>query len=345
MKARLLSGVFLGLFVLAAAGFAQAQTPDFVPDKVEESFDKAAKPGWHATLKGAGTVNFNHSSSVVGAEDGATWALGFLINGDLKYRHKDGHIWESFLKWQLGYNKTPITENFLKSVDDFDLGTAYLYEFKKVNWMGVFVSLRLKAALLPGYLEAAAAYKVSKVDVDGNAIGLTKQYLSGDRIDLSGSFSPVTLRESAGIFANPLKKDYLDFQARLGIGAWEIIGNDAFSIAAQDDAAGTMTLKEIENSTQLGAELELKAKGVYKKFVTYGLGAGFMYPFWHNATTDLDGMDILNMEFEIMLGLKLTEWASLDYQFKAQRYPFVVDDWQVTNGLLLTLTAGVAWDK
>jgi len=315
------------------------EKPDFVPDVVEKSFDKSKKPGWHVMLKGSGTLAFTHSKNVVGAADGSTWNLGLLANASADYRHKRGHIWENDLKWQLTYTKAPAMELFLKSLDDFDFKSGYLYEIPKIDWVGAFGSFRVKTALLPGYTVRSADLIVMKRTVDDETVDHDAPYEAQSKIPLSGSFSPLTLRETVGVFANPLKKELMDFEVRLGAGAWEIFGDDAFNIEKED--ATTMTLREVESSVQLGAELELKAKGAFKKLVNYGLGIGFMYPFWHNATTDLEGLDLLNMEFEFLLGIKFAEWASLDYRFKAQQYPLIVDDWQLSNALLLTLTANI----
>lgn len=70
-----------------------------------------------------------------------------------------------------------------------------------------------------------------------------------------------------------------------------------------------------------------------------------MQPFYNNADATLTGLDLLNVGTELNIGFKLKEWdkvgASLDYSLKVNRYPLIVDEWQVANALLLTVTASV----
>ena len=46
--------------------------------------------------------------------------------------------------------------------------------------------------------------------------------------------------------------------------------------------------------------------------------------------------DRINVSLEAALSFKLVEWASVDYQLAVLRQPQVVEEWQVTNQLLLT---------
>jgi len=177
------------------------------------------------------------------------------------------------------------------------------------------------------------------LDKEGNILDDTEKLLANEQFDLTDSFSPTTLRESIGIFARPVQKRIIEFQARLGAGAWEVFVRDGLTVDKEED--GVLTVKEMQDSIQAGGELELTAKGVITDGVNYGTKAGFMYPFYHNADTPLEGTDLLNMEFEATVGVKLTTWASLDYALKAYKYPLIVDDWQMSNSLLLTATASI----
>jgi hypothetical protein len=66
-----------------------------------------------------------------------------------------------------------------------------------------------------------------------------------------------------------------------------------------------------------------------------------MYPFWSDVEKTPTGTDALNSEFTIGVNVKLADWAGLDYAFKAVRYPLIVDDWQISNSLLLSITAAI----
>jgi hypothetical protein len=326
------------ILTVLIAGPAVAQIPDYVPDKIDATADKQA-PGWHPMLKASGTGAFSHASNVVGTDDGSTWNLGLVINGGLDYRSPTGHIWENVLKYQLTYSKTPLFEEFYKSLDNFDFSSTYLYELPAAPWLGPFASFRALTSLFPGYVIRPVNTDLKLLNKEGTLIDDTEILLANEKLDLTDSFSPTTLRESVGMFARPVQKRIIEFQARLGAGAWEVFVRDGLTIDTEED--GVLTVREMQDSIQLGGELELTAKGVITDGVNYGAKAGFMMPFYHNATTDLEGADLLNMEFEATLGVKLTTWASLDYALKAYKYPLIVNDWQMSSSLLLTATASI----
>jgi hypothetical protein len=325
------------LVVIGLVGLpVRAQQPDYVPDQVEAN-GELKKPGWHPMLKASGTVAFGHAKNVVGMDDGSTWNIGLMLDGALGWRHKSGHVWENLLKYQLAYSKTPLLEDFVKSLDNLDFRSTYLYEIPKVPWLGPFASFRLVTSVLPGYLLRPGDMTLVKVDMEG--VETTETLAANTRLDLTESFAPLTLRESVGMFANPITKKVFDAQARLGVGAWEVFVQEGWAL--DSDADGVLTVKQMQDSMQAGGELELTAKGVLATGVNYGLRASFMLPFYHNADTDLEGMDLLNQEYEATLGVKLAEWASLDYALKAFKYPLIVDQFQISNSLLLTATASI----
>jgi hypothetical protein len=151
------------------------------------------------------------------------------------------------------------------------------------------------------------------------------------------------VREGAGLFAKPIEKPAFTADVRLGFGAWETRVRDGFAVKGVTD--GYLELQQMEDSAEIGAELQIKLSGKHKELITYGARAEFMYPFWDNSTSGLEGGDLLNMEFELLFGVKLAKWISLDYAFKAQKFPLIIDEWQISNNLLLTLTAAKSWQR
>ncbi len=324
--------------VLSTAAPVRGEEPDYVPDEVAVKTDQK-QPGWHPMLTATGTAAFNHSSNVVGATDGATWALGLVLNGGLNWLHEAGHEWENLLKWQLGYTRTPVLDRFFKSTDALDFTSTYMYRIGALPWLGPFASVRLQTPVLAGYLVKPAAGTLQKVDSAGAAIGADEPFAANEEIDLTQAFAPAVLRESAGVFAHPLEKKTIDLIGKLGAGAWEVFTREGWTVDSDKD--GVVTLKQMQDSVQVGAELELKATGALAENLSYSARAALMMPFYNNADTSLSGIDLLNQEYEFLLGVKLTGWASLDYAFRALKYPLVVDEWQVSNSLLLSLTASI----
>ena len=50
---------------------------------------------------------------------------------------------------------------------------------------------------------------------------------------------------------------------------------------------------------------------------------------------------LINADVSFKVGVKVTNWASLDYVFSAKRLPLIIDQWQVLNNLVLSITAQI----
>jgi hypothetical protein len=273
--------------------------------------------------------------------------LGYLIVGELGYLDDtEQHEWQNTLGWQLAYTRTAAIETFLKSIDYFDLKSAYLYHLPPLPWVGPFVAFQLRMAIFPGYDVRAEDTEIVRQDPDGNPIPRTdilgnplpnRVVEAGERLDLTGAFEPVQLRETVGVFAIPVDKTAIKLDLRAGFGAWETLVQNGYVIA-DDEATPELELRQLQDTVLLGPELRVGLSGTYKENVLYGVSALLMYPVYHSVDTELEGGEKLNTEIEAMLGVKFAPWLSLDYMLKAYRLPFMVDQWQIQNLLLLSVT-------
>lgn len=330
--------LFAALLTIAWAGPVDAQTR-YLTDRPTAPKAKKKEFGWKYRLKASANLSFSHNSKVVGQADGANWTLGFLVDGGLDYTHKGGHVWTNALKWQLTYTRTPVIDRFAKSLDAFDLVSSYLYRIPKLKWFGPYASFTLKTALLPGYTVKAQDVTVKRLDSAG-ALVKTEHVKAQQEISLTLAFAPTMLRQSIGAFAEPVNRKDLRILFQLGLGAWETMVSDGYTLA-DDEATPELEIKALQNSVSFGAEINAEIRGTYRKLLNYGLKITLMLPFVHNIETKLSGIDLLAKELEASLGFKLTRWASLDYTFKAVQLPLVAPDWQIQNGMLLTLTANL----
>lgn len=332
-----LTGLVLGIFLLFGAGSVGAQEEGkYVPEKPAAPAEGKA-PGWHPMLKAAANLSFSHNRSVVGNADGANWNIGTLVNGGLGWLDAGGHSWENNLKWQLNYTQTPTLGRFTKSVDGLDFNSTYLYSIPSIKWMGPFAELVLQTPVFPGYDIRPADVTVIRLDKDGNQIGSPEQVWAKLKIDLTDAFAPALVKESAGVFADALNRTEIKLNFRAGMSAWEIWARDGY-VLADDAATPELELKIIQDSVSFGSGLIAKATGTLRPEVTYEAKAEAMYPFVHTSKTSLSGIDLLNMDFNFLLQVKLQKWLSLDYTFKALRLPLISDKWQIQNGLLLSAT-------
>jgi len=349
------AGLLVAGALLLAPDAARAQEPalgaaDLLPEDLTPLGEFEVGTGWTRLLKASGNLAMAHNRNVVGSVDGTNLTLGYLINGGLAYLNETReHEWQNSLDWQLSYTRTPAFDLFLKNIDALDFQTAYLYHIPSAPWLGPFVSFRLKAQVFPGYLVLSEDTTVTRLgpdgereprtDLAGNPIG-DRVYEAGTKIPLTDAFAPTNLRQTVGLFAIPYEERMAKIDLRAGFGAWEMFVRDGYTIADDEDTPA-LEIKRMRDSVQLGPEISARITGLIAENVNYGFHATWMYPVWVSIDTELEGIELLNSEYAFLLGVKLWEWASLDYSFKAYRLPLIADQWQIQNGLLLSITLQV----
>ena len=345
-------------FLLAAASVAALATPtaafadDAPPKPVEDAggpaqtgkSDAVAKPeaaparppGWSPGIALGATLNLLDSRSVVGVQDGTVFNIGAVLDSELLF-NKEIHEWRNSLKAGAGASLTPALGEFVKTSDGLHFESIYLLHV--VEMFGPFVRFAYDTQMFPGLDIRAAPVSYAVAGLDGTTTNYT-----GRRLYLTDPFAPSTFKESIGVFVQPLQEEWMKLEARAGLGAQEglVKGN----LAIQDDAAtaDVVEVKELDDFYQIGGEAVVNAWGFFDsdKRVSYTVGAGVLVPF---AASDLppgDDRSVVELtSFEGLAGLnvKIFDWASLTYKFSAVRQPQMVDDWQITNSLLLTIGA------
>lgn len=339
MKKQSAITMLTALMLLGAVATAHAQDkPDYIAEAPVTKADERG-PGWYPMLKASANLAFSHNKNVVGSADGATWNIGTMVAGGLDWLSVDGHEWNNSLTWQLNYSKNPLIQDFVKSLDAFELSSTYLYHIPGITWFGPFASVLVKSSLLRGYDIRPAETMVKKIGADGVEES-QELYAAQAELKLTKAFAPTQIRESIGLFADILKKTRIKVHVRTGVGAWEIFVRDGY-VLSDDAATPELEVTHMQDSFQLGWESNLIAGGTFNELVNYSYKLSVMYPLVYNIDTDLSGADLINVENEFLVGAKLSSWASLDYSIKAYRLPFISEDWQIQNGLLITLTASI----
>ncbi len=322
-------------FALPAA--AQDQ-PDYVPgqdiDKETKKEEAEKRPeGWSYKLNLGFNFSLSHSSNVVGVEDGSTISVGGALDGEANFKSGQHEVLNR-LGIQHTQSKNPAIDEFVKTVDNLEFRSMYMYSLPSIPWLGPFARARLQTAVLEGEFISGDPATLAVTDADGNVTMVTLQ--PQQAFDLTDPFEPLVLRQSAGAFARPINQKDLSLVVSAGLGAQEIISQGGFAVADNEDTADVIEVVEIQDSLQAGAEVELDVGGNLNTLVSWNLTASILYPFYTEAETDLEGVELINAEIGAKLSAKLAEWVSLDYVLTAKRIPLVIDEWQVTNGVLLT---------
>jgi len=328
----LLATVVVG--VAATAGTALADDPDIAPEDVRAKAlaEPGEKEGFEGSLKLGATASLQHSDSVVGQVDGVTFQFGLVLDGAANLYAKQ-HAWENTLKIQHTQTKTPQIERFVMTLDNLEIMSLYTYRLSNPKWLGPYARLRFQTAIFEGFDVKADDTTVVRTPVEGTAT--TETVPAQDVISLTGYFEPIRLIESVGLFANPVEKPEITVKSKLGVGAEHIIVGTGYTIADDADTP-ELELKQLDDSTQIGGELEVEANGKVKdKLLSWNAKVRLFYPFY-SSSDEYSGVDAMTTEFEAGFSLRLAEWASLDYVLSVKRIPLILDEWQIQNGLLFT---------
>jgi hypothetical protein len=354
---------------IATSASAQDATTNVVKKEATDIKvqDLTTPNGVYASLRGDLAFSFSDTQKVVGQLDGTTINLGAKVDAHADVI-QDAHEWRNGVLLNAGVTKNPAIAEFIKNVDSLQVESIYLYHVKP--WIGPFARFRLDTAMFAGTDVRAAPtnYKITKAD------GTTSQTCDPNsgvpcataKLPLSDGFQPLSLKESIGAFAQPYKSVPFNAELRLGVGAQEIFADHQFAVTDAADtadncpAAGNPTQKsavqcievtELTNVFQLGLEANVEVWGaLYDSKINYRLYGGLLAPFAHGALpkayTDSGGKDdvgqLTNIDLGANVNVKIVEWASLGYEFKAVRVPALLPDtFQVRNTVFLTVGFGV----
>ncbi len=301
---------------------------------VQKPDDQKRPEGWSPGIAFGGTFNLIDSRSVVGTQDGTTLTLGLALDASLEFNHGK-HEWRNALKAGAGATRTPSLDEFVKTADGLSFESIYLFHALEIFGPYARASLTTPMFQTLDIRPAAVTYDVANID------GTTSQFI-GRRFALTDPFDPLVLRQGIGAFVQPVNTDQIKFEAKAGVGAQESV---ASGYALTDDSATpNIEVTELDNSFAVGAEVVANAWGFFDttKRVSYSVGAGVLFPFVTSSLPEGDDRSLIELasfEGNVGLNVKLFDWATLGYKLNVTRDPLVVDEWQVSNNLLVTIGA------
>ncbi|WP_434045573.1 MULTISPECIES: hypothetical protein [Sorangium] len=298
--------------------------------------DPGRVEGWSPGLLLGGTFNLANNRSVVGQADGTGVSAGFMLEGSLDF-NQAAHELRMTLGAGAGVTRTPALDTWVKTRDALAFEAIYLYHV--VPWFGPFGRFALDTQMFPGSDPRSAPTTYAITRADG-----TTEAITGTRLHLSDPFQPVTLKQSLGVFVQPVNRESILVEARAGAGAQEVITSGVLALG-DDDGTPDVEVSELSSYNQLGAEAVIEASGALReKQITYRAGIAALLPIVYSdldAGDERGALDLMNVDIVGALSFKLVEWASLDYQLHVVRQPQLIDAWQVQNNLLLTLSYAV----
>lgn len=318
------------LVIALAAAPAYAQDSELVPDIKDLPAAEFGQLGWNPWLTLGGTVSFGHNRKVVGKLDGQSWLLGISIDTGVDYQ-KGSHDWRNTLFIMESFTYGPPINEFIKAADQVTFQSIYYYKFPTVPWMGAFGRFQLDTVFFPN--SDVRESSTNNWVKNGNIVHTGKRYR------LTDSGFPLTLKEAVGLFARPYSRQAVEWEFRVGAGAHQVFadGQDAL---ADDAATPDIEVVGLNDFNQIGAEVGMSLTGsLYDNKFTYKTWIDVLFPFYRSdkpATDTMNAAEAANVEIGVKLSFQLVSWASLDYDLRVVRQPQLLDDWQISNLLLLT---------
>lgn len=308
---------------------------------------KKPKQGWTPKLTLGLNLSLAQTANVPGIDDGITMNIGALINGSLLYR-KRVHEWKTDLDAVHTQTKTPAIDPFVKTADKLDLKSYYTFRPKHKYGLGLFLGAELSTSIFPNKLVVGEKSRLEINSLDKTEP--TKKTLEkNDEHRLTDSFNPLLLKQKLGFEIQPYKDKFTKLSLKIGYAAQEVFAS-GHTVGGKADLAPNpnevnpakviYTLTPLQDYIQTGVDLSVSLTGSLQKRISFALTANFMLPITTNIDTKgLTGFELLNADINFKVGVKLAKWASLDYLFRAIRAPLLIDKWQVSSNLALTIKA------
>lgn len=312
--------VFVIIFAMfnAFAEGAEAVVPE----------EKVEPPKYHTIFfKPKLSVSFIDNRNIPGTTDGIYFKTDLDIVLNYKYA-KDIHEFLVDLGIKEAISYTPLFDGFVIASDSIKLEIRYNLMFNK--WSGYYLKAGLETHLFPGY-----DYSTEKVEYSVN----TERKGESKKYQTTTSGLPLYLYQGTGLFLRPVDTEESKLEFNLGLAAREVFVGD--SLVLSDDA--DTPEKELVSMTdiyEVGGEAGFTYKGTaQEKKIGYDIMAKAIMPFYSKERENMDMSwgDVFQFEGHIKLEFKMNKWSSFNYEFTVKRDFSIVKEWQMTNGLYLSL--------
>lgn len=321
---------------LAASGTAFAQAQIVPGQDAVKAGEKTDVEGWAPFLSLTSTISLISNSSVVGQVDGVSTLFGLGVTGGADYV-KDKHLLRNSLSISEGFARTPVIDEFLKTTDSVKLESLYNY-FLTQN-LGLFGRLKLETSIFPSDdVRGLQTTWVEKNQTDATMPIPLNQLKYRQR--LADAFSPFSISESGGGFADPIRKEWLNVSFRAGAGGRHTFAESVLLID-DDKATPEVELQRLRDVHQLGFEAFAGVSGKTKDSrANYKAGLSLLLPFVNNDPDDRGVGKLTRIAFEGQVTFNVYTWMGLVYSLNitkdAQLFARGDEKVQVQNTLLLT---------
>jgi hypothetical protein len=333
--------IFLSFAVMLVASVASRSVraqAELVPVESPKGVDQAAAiTGWNPFFTLTAGANLISNDNVIGQVDGTSTTLAGGLNGGAEYIQGQHYVGLTGLINE-GFTHTPVVSRFVKSNDVFKLDGIYNY-FLTPN-LGLYARASFATSFFPG--EDVRGTPTSWIDVTNPMAPILLNQNSLEQ-RLADPFKPLTVTESVGGFADPIRKEEFGLAFRLGIGGRTTLANGTYVPHANPADTTDAEVVELSDVEQLGLEGFAGTSGKLQKGdFQYKAGVAVLLPFVNNDSYNRSAAFLTRVAFEADLTYKFSKWLSAVYSLTVTRdpqlFPNGQDEVQVQNTLLLTFS-------
>ena len=286
-----------------------------------------SKTPWTNKLTLSGTAGWNFNQKFIGATQGNAFNLGGAINNTTKFAQDKNqvNITVGLLEaWQ----KSADYNYWSKSADNFEIKADYLYNLN--SWTGFIAAASLNMPLLPNIDHQSSKYAYNLPD---------KSLSNSESFQLTGSFQPLTLQQSAGWYFEFLDKKTIAWRVEASAMMQEIFAKGQYNIISKDSSKKIMNLGMLDTFFQFGPSVGTKIQGtLLNKYLTYAVSAKLFM-----ALVSISGMEddqpnpsVFNLDINSTVSFNFSKYISLDWVFKSLLVPELQEEFQIQSNLLLS---------
>jgi hypothetical protein len=325
----------------ALGGVAHAQAK-LVETDAPKTADETDPQGWNPYLGVTSTLSLVDNSGVIGQVEGFSTLFGLGLLGGADYVH-DRHLLRTTLTINEGFARTPVIDRFVKTNDNVKLEGLYNY-FLTRN-LGLYGRLTLATSAL----QTTDVRGTPTSWVDATTSTPVPLATNGYSQKLAGAFSPFTISESVGGFADPVRGEKLNVSFRVGAGGRHTFA-DGVLVNHDDPMTPEIELLRLSDVHQLGAEAYAGANGKLDGGkANYKAGLAVLIPFVNNDGYSRSATSLTRVAFEGNLTYAMNSWLSVVYSLAITRdpqlFPAGKELVQVQNTMLLTFQLNLVKKK
>lgn len=312
------------------------QAQEKPPDKPNRTAPTQTPEGLSVNITNQGTFSLTDLSNVVGQQSGSTVNFGLKFSSLVKYR-KGKHRFNADANLQVALTQIPLLNGFIKTADTLASSAGYFYDLRPSLAAILVVHMMTPTMRGTDLRPAVSAYQV--------------QYLSGSSdtvmarsFTMTEPFRPLRLSAIAGPEWTPFASPKIDSRLTAVVGVLRTFADNQFALT-DDPTTPAIEVRELQSSTMAGLGAKADVFGLLlNKSLSYDVNAMILVPLWLRESVvqtipDASPLQQATVDLALTLGLEISSWASINYQFSASRQPQIIDQWQIRHGLNLSFGA------